>query len=115
MTSDEFLELRQWMVDRWPALGHLSDGQWVAYREELGRFDVSNVWSAVQMCFGSGDEYPPGVAKLARLAGDEEKHRQRAALPAGGGVSWAEYSRQRWGEVVPLLRAAKEIVEGVRE
>ena len=115
MTGDEFLELRRWMADRWPSLAHLTDGQWLAYREELARFQVANVWSAVRACFGAGDEYPPAVGKLARMTADEERQEQQKALPAGQGMSWEEYCRQRWGEVVPLWQAVEKLVEGLRE
>ena len=110
MTGDEFLELRRWMADRWPSLAHLTDGQWLAYREELDRFQTVNVWSAVRACFSAGDEYPPAVGKLARLTADWERQQQQKALPAGRGMSWEEYSRERWGEVVPLCRAYERLV-----
>ena len=116
MTPDEFVELRQWMTDRWPSLQHLSDSQWLAYREELGGFEIRNVWQAVQSCLDSGDGWAPPVGKLRRLAADEQKHaEERRMLPMPGGMSWAEYSKQRWGEVVPLWQAAWEMIEGTRQ
>ena len=115
MTGDEFLQLRRWMADRWPSLAHLTDGQWLAYREELDRFQTVNVWSAVRACFGAGDEYPPAVGKLARLTADWERQQQQKALPAGRGMSWEEYSRERWGEEIGLFDSGQRIVEGTLE
>ena len=115
MTADEFLELKQWMTDRWPTLSSFTQGQWLAYRDELACFEIANVWSALQLCFQSGAEYPPNVAKLSRMTAGEERDRARKALPAAGGICWAEYSRNRWGEVIGWLDAAKRLVEGTLE
>lgn len=113
MTVDEFLGLRQWMIDRWPGCSSLTNSQWAAYRDELERFDATDVWAAAYLCFQAAPEFAPGVAKLVRLATEQTlQHSQRKALPAPEGVCWAEYSRSRWGRVIPMFEVAKSIAEG---
>ena len=112
MSTDEFLELRKWMIDRWPALSSFTQGQWLAYRDELDRFDISNVWSALQVYASTGPEFPPAVLRLKRLTSEEEQGRQRKALPEPLGVSWAEYSLGRWGRAISLFEAGLMLAEG---
>lgn len=113
MIPDEFLKVRQWIIDRWPPMASLTNGQWLAYRDELERFDPSDVWEALHLCFEQGPEFAPGVAKLSRLCQEQTLQQvQRKALPAPQGVSWAEYSQQRWGRVIPMFQVAKQIAEG---
>jgi hypothetical protein len=116
MTKPEFLEVKAWMVDRWPAMESFRSGQWLAYFDDLERFDTSDVWSALYSYCGSGHEFGPAVSILVALTLDESRHNGSAkALPEPGGMSWAEYSTQRWGRVVPPLEAALAVEEGKLE
>ena len=109
MSPDEFLCVRKWMIDRWPSLQSLTNGQWIAYRDELERFDEQTGLDGLRLCFGRGGEFAPGIARLAKVCTDLSVDAARLALPPPEGITWAEYSRRRWGRVVPL----KDIVEGM--
>ena len=108
MSPDEFLCVRKWMIDRWPSLQSLTNGQWIAYRTELERFDEQTVIDGLKSCFGQGSDFPPGVARLVKVCTELSVDVARLALPRPQGIPWAVYSKQRWGRVVPF----SEIVEG---
>jgi len=106
MTPDEFLSVRKWMLDRWPSLKSLTNGQWIAYRDELERFDEQTVLAGLRLCFEQGGDFPPGVAKLSKVCFELFVDVGRVALPLPEGISWEAYSVQRWGRKIPLSEMA---------
>lgn len=113
MTKTEFLEVQQWIQDRWPAMESFRSGQWLAYFDALERFDVSDVWGALHSYFGTGHEFGPAVSILTAMTTDEARHNGAAkALPEPQGIPWDEYSTQRWGRVIDPVEAALQVEEG---
>ena len=101
MTKDEWLEMVEWVDDRWASRSWDQD-QARAYWKDLKHMDAADVWDALAHLYKEGREYPPTGSVLTARAIDIQITRLRAAAPRaipvnlGGDGGWAEW-RDRLG------------------
>jgi len=85
MTNEEFDEIVEWVTSRF-AKGWNAE-QVVAYFEDLGRFDASDVWTGLFGYYEEGTAFPPTGSQLvsrarqSRRAAAVEDRYDRPALP----------------------------------
>jgi hypothetical protein len=68
VTTEEFVEFWKWMQARWPSVSGKTKAEQRAYWEQLGKFDVAHVKSALDLCVRSDPAFPPGCMTLDKVA-----------------------------------------------
>lgn len=85
MTKDQWIELVEWVDERW-ASRTWTDDQARAYFTDLKGMDASDVWDGIMRLYAEGREYPPTGSVLMSRVRDIYVARIRAeahqALPA---------------------------------
>ena len=119
MTPEEWVEIVDWVQQRWPNGWH--DEQDVAYYDDLKRFDASDVWVAVFAIYSKGLAFPPNGSMIMAKVLDKTKDRAEQArydtpalpaavggLPVGGWLDkWYPGERVSWSEHIVRVHASK--------
>lgn len=117
MTNDEFLGIRHWLIDRWPSMSSLTNGQWIAYRDELERFDRRDVEAALREYGVTSPQFPPGVMTLAKLAQEitlQQIHRRALPPPTVDPAEALEVFKAQHGGLTPSQVHLRMDVLGVK-
>lgn len=118
MTPVEWAEIVAWIEARYPKAW--SAEQNVAYFEDLGSFDASDVWTGVYGYYSEGTAFPPTGSQLvsrARVSRREaaiEDRYDHAALPepvvmpvSSWLTKWYPEESVSWGEHIRRVHATK--------
>ena len=85
MTNEEWTEVVAWVEARYPKAWAAEQN--VAYFEDLGSFDASDVWTGILGFYETGSAFPPtgsqlvSRARVSRKAAAVEDRYDRVALP----------------------------------
>jgi hypothetical protein len=96
MTSDEWYEVVEWLIDRYPNLDW-PQSTTRAYFNDLTRFDVGTVWTAVRELYEAGTPASVMGERLVARAIDVARYApksDRPALPEGPPMSGKEFREQ---------------------
>ena len=118
MNNEEWDEIVAWVNSRYPN-GWKAE-QNVAYYDDLARFDISDVWSALFTVYGRGLGFPPnGSQIMAQIAIDvkgkaEQARYDRPALPEPVTMpvdswltKWYPDETVSWTEHIRLVHATR--------
>ena len=116
MKKDQWIELVEWVDDRW-ATRTWNDEQARAYYADLKNMDATDVWDAIYHLYAEGREYPPTGSILMNKTRDIYVTRLRAeaaqALPEpaadpDGSMQWGDWAHKIGHTGRTLPEAIKE-------
>lgn len=115
ITAAHWAELVEWIEKRFPDRGWYAE-QAVAYFEDMReRFDMSDVWTAINSMNEKGQRFAPNGSELiaatiqvARREAIDDLYR-REALPEPEPVEWSDYVERKFGEKLSWQEAIARI------
>jgi hypothetical protein len=82
VSTEEFIELWGWLEARWSSMSSRTRAEQRAYWDELSKFSLAEVKTAVDLCIRRDAAFAPGCMTLAQVAQEVAlQGLQRRALP----------------------------------